>query len=509
MEQIIDYKSKIDFILSNDTSIIQPTQTIVKSKYKKRKCDECNRRRKPAEKSPNICHVCYVIKRFNVKQSGNEVIDDFIRNTQIRLVKNAGKMEFVPYDQFKNIEFIAEGGFSKVYRATWINGPVIDWNDKCSIRISNYTVVLKKLNNSNNITSKELNELKVYYDYSSKFKKNYNTTKNHVCRYFGITKDPNSQNIMIIMPYYDSGDLIIYITNCFYDVSWSEKLENLKKIMQGLANIHDVNIIHRDFHSGNIFFGKDSRFVDDISIGDLGISKSATESSCNENYGIIPYMAPEIFQGQKYTKATDIYSFGMIMWELMTGRRPFWDRNHDTELIIEIFDGLRPPIVTNAPKGYIKLIEECWHSDSEKRPSATDIYGRIKSMCVDEYNNETNNNPTEIIKSSDIGPVTKNNPNAIYKSRNISGMIQSAMSLRSSRSQSINLEQFNYRKNNMISTGKRKYENDLIEDKNDNGSIKRKKLFENKNNEEIKFDIDINFNNNEYITVENNFDIDL
>ncbi|PKB93772.1 hypothetical protein RhiirA5_440373, partial [Rhizophagus irregularis] len=111
MEQIIDYNSKIDFILSNDTSLIQPTQTIVKSKYKKRKCDECNRRRKPAEKSPNICHVCYEVKRYNVKQSGNKVIDDFIRNTQIRLVKDGGKMEFVPYDQFKNIEFIAEGGF--------------------------------------------------------------------------------------------------------------------------------------------------------------------------------------------------------------------------------------------------------------------------------------------------------------------------------------------------------------------------------------------------------------
>ncbi|CAB5359743.1 unnamed protein product [Rhizophagus irregularis] len=90
------------------------------------------------------------------------------------------------------------------------------------------------------------------------------------------------------------------------------------------------------------------------------------------------------------------------------------------------------------------------------------------------------------------------------------------MSLRSLRShQSINLgniaEQF--RKNNKTSTGKRKYENDLIEDKNDSGSIKRKKLFENKNNdylsEEIKFDIDINFNNNEYITIENDFDINL
>ncbi|RGB30935.1 kinase-like domain-containing protein, partial [Rhizophagus diaphanus] len=90
-------------------------------------------------------------------------------------------------------------------------------------------------------------------------------------------------------------------------------------------------------------------------------------------YGIIPYMAPEIFQGREYTKASDIYSFGMIMWELMTGRRLFWNRNHDTELINVIFDGLRPPIVTNAPNGYIELMKECWHSDPEQRPHATDI----------------------------------------------------------------------------------------------------------------------------------------
>ncbi|POG81462.1 kinase-like domain-containing protein, partial [Rhizophagus irregularis DAOM 181602=DAOM 197198] len=149
-------------------------------------------------------------------------------------------------------------------------------------------------------------------------------------------------------------------------------------------------------------------------------------------------MAPEIFRGRKYTKASDIYSFGMIMWELMTGRRPFWNRSHDTELIINICDGLRPPIVTNAPNGYIELMEECWHSDPEKRPHATDIYDKIDKIYKEESKNCDNKNPTEIVKSSDIGPVT-NNPNAIYKSRNLSGMIQSAISLRSSRSQSINL----------------------------------------------------------------------
>ncbi|CAB4427812.1 unnamed protein product [Rhizophagus irregularis] len=325
-------------------------------------------------------------------------------------------MEFVPYDQFKNIEFIAEGGFSKIYKATWIDGP---------------------LNNSNNITFKELNELKIFYELSSK------TNTTYVCNYFGITQDPNSQDVIIIMPYYNS-----------------------------------------------------------VAIGDLGISKSATESgddNNDENYGIIPYMAPEALQGQKYTKASDIYSFGMIMWELMTGRRPFWDRDHDTGLIINIYDGLRPPIVTNAPEGYIELMEECWHSDPDKRPQITDIKERIGRMYSKEYDLEYNKkNPTEIIESLDIGPVPKNNPGAIYKSRPLSAMINSAMSLRSSRSQSINLEKV-----------KRKFEDDLIEDNDDGRNIKRNKLYENEDylTKEIELDIDTNYNNNEYITTEIDFDI--
>jgi serine/threonine protein kinase len=246
------------------------------------------------------------------------------------------------------------------------------------------------------------------------------------------------------MPYYESGDLMNYfITNDFYNISWRKKLNSLNLIISGLKSMHKVNIVHRDLHSGNIFFKNSTN--NNVVVGDLGISKSATESTDdgnNENYGIIPYMAPEIFQGQKYTKESDIYSFGMIMWELMTGRRPFWNRAHNTGLIIEIWDGLRPPIVTNAPEGYIELMKECWHPDPKKRPTATDIESKIKMI----ENNEGKNwrNPTKIIKSPDIGPVTNNNPGAIYKSRPLSGMIQSAMSTRSLRSQSIHLETGKY-----------------------------------------------------------------
>ncbi|UZO02772.1 uncharacterized protein OCT59_021251 [Rhizophagus irregularis] len=491
----------INYLLSNNKILIQPEKRSVKSKYKKKKCTKCNKRRKPLDESHQICHVCYKIKMvYKYNPSGNNTIDDFIRNTQINLVKNHGKMEFVPYDQFTNVEFIAEGGFSKIYKATWIDGPVINYSNTRDIRKQNYTVVLKKLNNSNNTTSKELNELKVFYDYSSKLKNN-NGYKN-IGKYFGITQDPNSQDIMIIMPYYRSGDLINCITKKFHYLNWKLKLIYLKNMVNGLIRIHGANIVHRDLHSGNIFVDTCNYIASVITIGDLGISKSATETGDdNENYGIIPYMAPEIFQGQKYTKASDIYSFGMIMWELITGRRPFWDRNHDTELIIDICDGLRPPIVTNAPKGYIKLMEECWHTDLEKRPSATNIYDKLDKIHEEECRNYNNNNPTEIIKSSDIGPVTINNPSAIYKSRPLSAMINPAMSLMSSRSQSINLEKV-----------KRRFKDDLIEDNNDNGqSIKRKKLYENNDylTIELELDIEMNLKSSKYITKEIDFDIDV
>ncbi|RGB41345.1 kinase-like domain-containing protein [Rhizophagus diaphanus] len=187
----------------------------------------------------------------------------------------------------------------------------------------------------------------------------------------------------------------------------------IKKNSRWTHSIHKANIVHRDFHSGNILLNRIIlKFMRSIKISDLGISKSATESGDdNENYGIIPYMAPEILLRHKYNKASDIYSLGMIMWELMTGRRPFWDRSHDTDLIIDICDGLRPSIVSNAPEGYdIELMEECWHSNTEKRPSATDIHDKLNKIIDKDDEKIRNKKPTEIIKSSDIGPVNKNNP---------------------------------------------------------------------------------------------------
>src|SRR6266545_176792 len=133
--------------------------------------------------------------------------------------------------------------------------------------------------------------------------------------------------------------------------------------------------------------------------------------------------------------------FFMVMWELMTGRKPFWDQNHDTELIIEICDGLRPPIVTNAPKGYIELMQKCWDSDPNKRPTSVYLKNKLDGIYHTEMDNIIDfGMSTKIDESSDIGPVTINHLGAIYKSRPLSDIIKSAMLKRNLRSQTTTSE---------------------------------------------------------------------
>jgi hypothetical protein len=124
------------------------------------KCNGCNRIRKYLNEF-QICKSCYKPMTAFI-QSGNKIVDDFIKYTLTNRNEMAGKMEFVPYDRFKDIEFIAKGGFSKVYKATWIDGPISYWNYKKQ-KYASYgeiKVVLKKLNNFKCINSEGLNEVR-------------------------------------------------------------------------------------------------------------------------------------------------------------------------------------------------------------------------------------------------------------------------------------------------------------------------------------------------------------
>jgi len=90
----------------------------------------------------------------------------------------------------------------------------------------------------------------------------------------------------------------------------NDKYENLYYVAKSLSALHKCNLVHGDFHSGNLLL----LYQDMMWISDLGLSKPADKpNKTNEVYGVLPYIAPEILLGNPYTKAADIYSFGIIM----------------------------------------------------------------------------------------------------------------------------------------------------------------------------------------------------
>ncbi|GBB83435.1 hypothetical protein RclHR1_10160004 [Rhizophagus clarus] len=112
-------------------------------------------------------------------------------------------------------------------------------------------------------------------------------------------------------------------------------------------------------------------------ISDLGLSQpvQTLDNTLIDNniYGILPYIAPEIFKGARFSKASDIYSMGMIMWELTTGCKPFANAKDDHYLIYKIIDGERPKITDDTPVFYANLMKSCWDPDPSKRPPITII----------------------------------------------------------------------------------------------------------------------------------------
>src|SRR2546429_3001385 len=114
-------------------------------------------------------------------------------------------------------------------------------------------------------------------------------------------------------------------------------------------------------------------------ITDMGLCKPADynklENTNNNNiYGVLSYLAPEILRGQNYTKAADVYSFGIIMHEVFSGLPPYHDVSHDEDLAMKICLGLRPRFNIKVPQLIVQLINRrCLDANPFNRPTAIEL----------------------------------------------------------------------------------------------------------------------------------------
>ncbi|UZO01568.1 uncharacterized protein OCT59_020081 [Rhizophagus irregularis] len=242
-----------------------------------------------------------------------------------------------------------EGGFGKIYSAKWPEGNIEYWDienqkwQRCCW--DNYA--LKSLNNSSNISSDFLNEIKSHLQIHLF----------DVITCYGITQDPKTKD-------------------------------------------------------------------------DLGMCQPANKKSVKEEgiYGVLPYMAPEVLRGHQYTKAADIYSFGIIMNEFLSEEIPYGDISHDEFLAVKICKGQRPKISEDVPKLLTDLIFKCWDAEIENRPTAKELYQKLTKWNVEiskiKYSKDSKNSEDSEIYSQikvidEIGKKKFESRSSKDKSKNI------------------------------------------------------------------------------------------
>ncbi|XP_058126307.1 mitogen-activated protein kinase kinase kinase 13-A [Anopheles ziemanni] len=153
-------------------------------------------------------------------------------------------------------------------------------------------------------------------------------------------------------------------------VSWSQQ------IAHGMQYLHSHKIIHRDLKSPNILIGEN----DVIKISDFGTSREWNEISTKMSFaGTVAWMAPEVIRNEPCNEKVDIWSYGVVLWELLTGEVPY--KNVDSSQIIFGVgnNSLYLPIPTSCPDGFKKLIKQCWNVKPRNRPSFTILLKHLDS----------------------------------------------------------------------------------------------------------------------------------
>ena len=109
------------------------------------------------------CNAKHFQQNFKNWTSGNHNVDKFIQKTQLKAKNNMEVLEWIEYDRFENVEYLAKGGFGTTYKAIWEDGPILYWDSKNNQwerkKTYNPVVTLKCLHNSQNITAEFLSEV--------------------------------------------------------------------------------------------------------------------------------------------------------------------------------------------------------------------------------------------------------------------------------------------------------------------------------------------------------------
>ena len=187
----------------------------------------------------------------------------------------------------------------------------------------------------------------------------------NICRFYGAGETPEGRSY-VVMSFYEGETLQAKIARGPCDMR--ESLEIVRDVAAGLAHAHKKGVVHRDIKPANVMFDKDGV----VKIVDFGLAKfsDATSSlSTNETPGTLLYMSPEQIYGDQVDGRSDIFALGGMLYEMLTGRHPFFAERRTTVMFQISNDYPRPlrEVESQTPESLQEVIDRALQKDPQTR----------------------------------------------------------------------------------------------------------------------------------------------
>eukprot|EP00002_Diphylleia_rotans_P012917 TRINITY_DN2522_c0_g1_i4.p1 TRINITY_DN2522_c0_g1~~TRINITY_DN2522_c0_g1_i4.p1 ORF type:complete len:1709 (-),score=377.78 TRINITY_DN2522_c0_g1_i4:217-5343(-) len=190
----------------------------------------------------------------------------------------------------------------------------------------------------------------------------------NILLYMGACMNPAS--LCLVCEFMTNGSLYDLLHDKNSEISEEEKVQFMVDIAKGMSYLHSSNppILHHDLKSLNILI--DDRGKGKIS--DFGLSHLQNNQTAAAGAGSLLWLAPEVILGQKYTSSADVYSFGIIMWEILERKEPF-EGITPVSVAYMVSKGERPKLRIKVEPSLLKLMNDCWGAGPNMRPNFSEI----------------------------------------------------------------------------------------------------------------------------------------
>ncbi|KAK8989079.1 hypothetical protein V6N11_030447 [Hibiscus sabdariffa] len=198
----------------------------------------------------------------------------------------------------------------------------------------------------------------------------------NVVQFIGACMSPPS--LCIVTEFMSGGSVYDLLHKQKYGFKLPFLLKVAVDVSKGMSYLHQNSIMHRDLKAANLLMDENGV----VKIADFGVARvQAQPGVMTAETGTYRWMAPEVIEHKPYDHKADVFSFGVVLWELLTGKLPYENLTPLQAAVGVVQKGLRPIIPKHTHPKFVELLERCWQQDPSLRPEFSEISNILEDLA--------------------------------------------------------------------------------------------------------------------------------